>query len=520
MFNNYLQKCCQVLIITLIYIQTVVESSHILGIFHERSFSHQILGRRLLLELASRGHHVTMLTPVLPKFNAANFTAIEMNLGEQGTGSGTNLFEFAKNNIWDMVVNIDEVCLGWTETVLKDKNLQRLLRSNQHFDLVIMEQLGNDALKGICYHYNAICIVLSTMGPTWLTNEQMRNPSNPAFMPDMLVNYPPTMNFYERFHNAYAQYLRQVYFFTYTINQHNKLLQTYFPGAPHILEIVYNVSLVLLNSHYSISNPASNLPNVIEIGGFHLDEPKTLPLNLETFLNEAEHGAIYFSMGSILHIQDMETAKFEAIIKQLGQLPQKVLWKVDNTTLPELPSNIMVVNWAPQLDVLAHPNIRLFITHGGLLSITEAVSCGVPILGISVFADQGYNSAFAEVSGFGIAVPYGILNEENFGQALDRLLNNSTYMENAKQRANVFRDQPMKPLDRAMFWIEYVIRHKGAPHLRSAALNLTWYQYLLFDVFFVLFLFIVVIGFIFMKMYTCLYRKLFKAQSHVKQKVE
>lgn len=41
---------------------------------------------------------------------------------------------------------------------------------------------------------------------------------------------------------------------------------------------------------------------------------------------------------------------------------------------------------------------------------------------------------------------------------------------------------PIKQLDKAVFWTEYVIKHKGAHHLKSAALNLSWYQYLLLDV--------------------------------------
>lgn len=31
-----------------------------------------------------------------------------------------------------------------------------------------------------------------------------------------------------------------------------------------------------------------------------------------------------------------------------------------------------------------------------------------------------------------------------------------------------YRDRPMAPLDTAVYWTEYVIRHKGARHLRSA----------------------------------------------------
>jgi glucuronosyltransferase len=45
-----------------------------------------------------------------------------------------------------------------------------------------------------------------------------------------------------------------------------------------------------------------------------------------------------------------------------------------------------------------------------------------------------------------------------------------------------FRDRPQSPLETAIFWTEYEIRHSGAPHLRTAALDLTWCQYLLLDV--------------------------------------
>lgn len=49
-------------------------------------------------------------------------------------------------------------------------------------------------------------------------------------------------------------------------------------------------------------------------------------------------------------------------------------------------------------------------------------------------------------------------------------------------RSRIMHDQPVKQIDEAMFWIEYVIRHKGAPHYRSPALKLKWYQRLLLDV--------------------------------------
>lgn len=41
----------------------------------------------------------------------------------------------------------------------------------------------------------------------------------------------------------------------------------------------------------------------------------------------------------------------------------------------------------------------------------------------------------------------------------------------------------MSPQESVVYWTEYVIRHKGAAHLRSHAYSLNWYQYFLLDVF-------------------------------------
>ena len=44
------------------------------------------------------------------------------------------------------------------------------------------------------------------------------------------------------------------------------------------------------------------------------------------------------------------------------------------------------------------------------------------------------------------------------------------------------RDQMESPLERAVYWIEYIIRHDGAPHLRTASHKLSFIQRNLFDV--------------------------------------
>lgn len=58
----------------------------------------------------------------------------------------------------------------------------------------------------------------------------------------------------------------------------------------------------------------------------------------------------------------------------------------------------------------------------------------------------------------------------------------------------IFQDRPMSALNTAVYWVEYVIRHRGAHHLRSAAVDLQWYQYYLLDV--IAFIMSVIVSFV------------------------
>ncbi|KAG8331676.1 UDP-glucuronosyltransferase 1-1 [Homalodisca vitripennis] len=48
--------------------------------------------------------------------------------------------------------------------------------------------------------------------------------------------------------------------------------------------------------------------------------------------------------------------------------------------------------------------------------------------------------------------------------------------------SHLYRDQPNSPADRLVFWVEYLLRHGGAHHLRPASALLPWYQLYLIDI--------------------------------------
>lgn len=72
-------------------------------------------------------------------------------------------------------------------------------------------------------------------------------------------------------------------------------------------------------------------------------------------------------------------------------------------------------------------------------------------------------------------------------------LNIFRYKRNARRVSKAYRDRPMTPLQTAIYWIEYVLRHEGAYHLRSPARNMPWYQYHNYDVYLLLHLIVLAV---------------------------
>jgi len=76
------------------------------------------------------------------------------------------------------------------------------------------------------------------------------------------------------------------------------------------------------------------------------------------------------------------------------------------------------------LNTTGHPNVRLFITHGGLLGTQEAVYAGVPMVGIPLFADQDLNVRNCIARGISVMVEYDSITKESISNALKTVLHN------------------------------------------------------------------------------------------------
>jgi glucuronosyltransferase len=70
------------------------------------------------------------------------------------------------------------------------------------------------------------------------------------------------------------------------------------------------------------------------------------------------------------------------------------IWQHWAQPKPDAPPNVLLSAWLPQLDILAHPNVKLFITHGGAGSLQEALCYKTPMVGIPFGSVEGHEFAF------------------------------------------------------------------------------------------------------------------------------
>ncbi|CAM1300946.1 Ugt37b1 (predicted) [Pycnogonum litorale] len=260
-------------------------------------------------------------------------------------------------------------------------------------------------------------------------------------------------------------------------------------GAGYPDDIENRVSLMFVTTNFEYDYPFAKTPDIIMTGCLQCRDGKPLPPDLKSFVDDSgEFGAIVFSLGSALRADVMTKEMVNHFKEAFGSVPQRVIWHTDSTTIGKLPENVKIMKWLPIQDLLAHEKTKLFISHGGLLSLQEVVYHGVPYLGFDIKgdkADRRRNVQLAVHRGFGLRLDEHNLTKEVIVAKINELIHDPRYKKNAERIKGYLRDQLVSPKDKAVHMTEYVVRHDGAKHLKSSARNLTTIQLYMLDVLFV-----------------------------------
>ncbi|XP_050427170.1 UDP-glucosyltransferase 2-like [Adelges cooleyi] len=458
--------------------------ANILGVFPINGRSHWVVYESLMKALAARGHNVTVITSFPQKSPVANFTDIDLS-GVMPSPVSSLSIDMVRNvlsSVFSSQAFIADLQLKFCRESIKHPQVQALLKSDIKFDAVFTEIFGSDCDVGYAYHFKApLLSVMSSSHLPW-SYDRVAGPDNPSYIPTIVTRVAGKMDFKQRMINTFYYVYFKIAWKYYSEWPADEFLKENFgPNTPYINDILYNTSMVFVNGHFSLDGPRPLVPNMVEIGGVHLKPPGPIPKDILKFIEDSPNGVMLFTFGALIRASTIPKPVLQIFLDVFAKLPIRVLWKFEED-IPNKSDNLYISKWMPQRDILNHPKVRIFMSHGGQLGVHEAIHSGVPVIGIPFFFDQPRNILKLVSQGAGILLDYDLLSREYLSDAINTIITNSSYQTNAKKLSQRFKDRQLNATETAVYWTEYVIRHKGARHLRTAAVGMPWWKYYLVDV--------------------------------------
>jgi glucuronosyltransferase len=159
---------------------------------------------------------------------------------------------------------------------------------------------------------------------------------------------------------------------------------------PRIEDLEQKTAILLWNNDFAFDYPEPLQPNAIQVGCLQIRDPKPLPGNLESFIKKGKKGTVVMSLGTNWKSEMLGREVILKILETFKQIPNyNFLWKFEADELPiKKPENVEISKFLPLKDILAHPNIKAFVTHGGVLSMQESLWYGKPMVGMPFNGDQ------------------------------------------------------------------------------------------------------------------------------------
>nr|ANI21989.1 UDP-glycosyltransferase 33F5 [Spodoptera exigua] len=469
------------------------ESARILAIFPVPSISHQVVFRPITEELARRGHEVTVITtdPAFPKGRTPTNLS-EIDVHDISYDLWKSVFiEPAQGKMDDVVLTLKliyDAIAAIVDAQFQDENVQKIIKDkNKKFDLLLAEAIVRPALV-FSHIYKIPVIQISSFGGALDNYENIGAPVHPILYPAITRQRLHNLTLVEKITEIYNDFqLKMVYRNLEEVE--NQILRKHFgDDVPPVTELNNNVDMLFLNINPIFEGIRPVPPSVVYMGGLHQKPNKELPAELKSYLESSKNGVIYVSFGTNVDPTQFPADRIEVLVKTLSQLPYDILWKWNADVLPGRTDNIRIAKWLPQSDLLRHPKVKLFINQAGLQSTDEAISAGVPLIAFPMFGDQSYNAERYEFLRIGKKLNLETLTVQHFTNTIKTVIGDGSYRKNIEMLRNVMFDQPQSPLERAIWWTEYVLRHGGARHLRGPAANMSWAEYLELELVFTLLL--------------------------------
>jgi MGT family glycosyltransferase len=153
----------------------------------------------------------------------------------------------------------------------------------------------------------------------------------------------------------------------------------------------------------------------------------------------ADNPTLYISLGTVFNANpEFFDDCFDAFADSYWQVILSVGTNTDPSALVRIPENFLVRPHVPQLEVLEHTDV--FITHGGMNSVMEAIYYGVPVVVVPQQPEQAMTAARVAELGLGVALEPGQITAGALRDAVTTISGDAGYRSRIVHMQQAARD--------------------------------------------------------------------------------
>ncbi|XP_058647178.1 2-hydroxyacylsphingosine 1-beta-galactosyltransferase [Onychostoma macrolepis] len=476
--------------------------------------SHLYIFKTLASALHAEGHDTVFLVSEGREVPPSNHYRLQRYPGIFNSTSADDFLQSKVHNIFsgrltalelfDILDHYSQNC----DAVVGSASVMEQLK-REKFDLLLVDP--NEMCGFVIAHILGVQYAVFSTG-LWYPAE-VGAPAPLSYVPEFNSLLTDRMSLFQRVANTAVYLVSRFGVQFLVLPKYDRIMRKYnIQPSVSMHDLVQNSRLWMLCTDMALEFPRPTLPHVVYVGGILTKPPSPLPQEFEAWVKDTdEHGFVVVSFGAGVKYLSEDIA--QKLAGALSRLPQRVIWRFSGVPPSNLGNNTKLVEWMPQNDLLGHTNTRAFLSHGGLNSIYEAMYHGVPVVGVPLFGDHYDTMTRVQAKGMGIMLEWKRMSEEDLHTAMVNVITDKRYRERAQLLSQIHKDQPGHPVNRAVYWISYILRHRGVEHLRSTVYEIPTYQYFLLDVAVVIGVCLLLLGYLLYRLGKCIQSRLGRGSS-------
>ncbi|GMR48833.1 hypothetical protein PMAYCL1PPCAC_19028, partial [Pristionchus mayeri] len=447
------------------------------------SYSHVAFNGNVARELVERGHTVTMLLSSVDdtvRYNASS--GVEVIRVNVGIPNGLLVRSLWNNPgpyedssplnpaILAKLLRVSRIFVRACSELAQNAELISHLKE-RNFDVGLVEQYDSCGFGLFTALGIRATVWLSATAVYRLQPETLGVNYPLSYVPELFAHVDDRMSILGKMENILVATVTQLVSTFYSRAEETKVFRRLgvLPSSVSLQDVSRRSHSIVLNAMPLFDTPMPISTQILHVGGISVPEDVVYELDQvwDAVVNRPNDGFILVTFGSIAKTRDMPRAMDESFQYTFAAFPN-LTFIVKDEAVPRgqvlrASDNVVRTSWLPQLALMAQPQFRAIITHGGWSSILESIYVGRPMILMPLFGDHAKNSQVVRAKEIGLLIDKMRVTPTELIHSIREIIHNPKYAANCVKFGSMLkRSSPRRSSDLLEFTVRRAAKMTGS----------------------------------------------------------